>query len=277
MAKKEEKKLEIKGFVSGFEIESEYVKDPVAFSKDIYFKGKNFLREENAVQNLGLWLIAANLMMKPFPPNIHHGLMYFALGHGLVAWDAAPPPPAPGAANSALEDEYYRQELGITNFRLVNKVLHTYASHSGQIKIEIDTAIVTSPSDYPEYIGRTLRIETAGPVWEERFIIGFETGVTDYWLLDSILAGAPTGIDYYIFEPVDLDTAVMNTISTAYLEAEVLIGSDDANGAIREFAFFGGDATSVLDSGVIFNVLRHVKIDKVALTWIARRVRFEIS
>ena len=45
-------------------------------------------------------------------------------------------------------------------------------------------------------------------------------------------------------------------------KATIILGSNDANGDLREFGLFGGDATATLDSGVMFNWITHPLISK---------------
>lgn len=71
--------------------------------------------------------------------------------------------------------------------------------------------------------------------------------------------------------PVAFDDTVRKIESSCtYLEAEA------NNQAIREFALFGGNATSTLDSGLISNTIRHREIFKTSTIRLLRRVRYQL-
>jgi hypothetical protein len=59
------------------------------------------------------------------------------------------------------------------------------------------------------------------------------------------------------------------------IEVTVSIGTGDANGTMREFGLFGGQATSSLDSGSMVNWVIHDRIDKDASFELQRKVRIE--
>lgn len=55
-------------------------------------------------------------------------------------------------------------------------------------------------------------------------------------------------------------------------------GYDDANGEwIREQAIFGGDATATIDTGHIFNIIRHPRIRKENNIKIDRYIQFNLN
>lgn len=276
---KKPRNVNVVGNASGFEFDPEksgFTSIPKPFDPKLYEMRSGIWHKKNAWLNLGTWLMGALLIRYPFlPDSRNQGLTYFALGHGNPAWGASPP--GATATDKALYDEYYRQALNHSNFRVVNKELQTYVSHVGQTKIEIDGAI--SADDYGSYVGSTILVPTfAVGDYEERYIAGFETGGTNYWVYDSPLSAAPDGNDYYIFVPTAINETTIDTLKTSsycYVEIEVIVSSEDANGDIREFGFFGGWASDTLDSGLIWNSLRHDLITKASLFWLVRRIRFD--
>jgi hypothetical protein len=277
------KNTRVKGVVSGFTFdfkddgtENGSILSP--FNSSIYKNPKNIFRKTNTWLNLGNWLLGCLIMRNPAPPSfLGRGLTFFAIGEGDPLW--TPTPTSPDKTNFKLVEEYYRLPLSFENFRAVIKSEYNYISHVDLYKIEIDSAI--SPVSYNSFIGNTMQIETDDPSdFEERFIIGVEQGTTDYFILDSVLDGTPTGADYTLFVPISVNEntiSVLKDLEEAYIEMEVIISSDDANGTMREFALFGGWATLEKDSGMIWNIVRHAPVDKIPLTHILRRIRFELS
>lgn len=75
---------------------------------------------------------------------------------------------------------------------------------------------------------------------------------------------------------IDPDTGIpTGGVPTSKIEISLTILSSEANGAMREFGLFGGDATITLDSGSMVNWVTHSRIDKDETLEIQRRVRIE--
>lgn len=74
---------------------------------------------------------------------------------------------------------------------------------------------------------------------------------------------------------IDPITGVPAGTPTNKLEISVTIGYADANGTMREFGLFGGDATSTLNSGQMVNWISHARIDKTSGFEIQRTIRLE--
>lgn len=56
-----------------------------------------------------------------------------------------------------------------------------------------------------------------------------------------------------------------------------ILGENDANGDLREFGLFGGDASAAADSGIIFNWITHPLIQKDATLVIERVIDIQFS
>ena len=272
-----EKQNRVSGNVSGFDIDLKSIDKKLIypFSKDMYKNMKNTWHRKNTWLNLGNWLLVTNILKYPNPPSfLDRGISYFALGEGNPSWDGTPE--AVSENSVKLFNETYRTKLHPSNFRCVVMSEQVYDGYDDLRKIKIDSTIPTQ--NYKNYIGNTLQIKTDDASGtEERFIIGY---INDHWLLDTELNGEPTGDNYYIFIPFKIskeNVDLMKELDKVHIEVEIIISSDDANGDIREFAFFGGWATEEKDTGLICNTVRHSLIQKEPLHWISRRVRFEFS
>jgi len=82
------------------------------------------------------------------------------------------------------------------------------------------------------------------------------------------------------------DFVFLNSSSGATLSPQALssrfkvsytLGTADANGDLREFGLFGGDATSTLDSGIMFNWITHPLIQKDNTLTIQRTIDIAFS
>lgn len=78
----------------------------------------------------------------------------------------------------------------------------------------------------------------------------------------------------YIDPSTDLSTG---GVVSSKLEITVTLGTSEANGILREFGMFGGDATSTTDSGQMVNWISHSRIDKDSSLEIERKIRFEFE
>ncbi len=66
-------------------------------------------------------------------------------------------------------------------------------------------------------------------------------------------------------------------VLSSKLEITVTLATSEANGILREFGMFGGDATVTVDSGQMVNWISHARIDKDSSLEIERKVRFEFE
>lgn len=64
---------------------------------------------------------------------------------------------------------------------------------------------------------------------------------------------------------------------TRFIRVVVVFGQSEANGTLREFGMFGGDATVTLDSGQIFNWVVTSRVDKDTNMIITRTVDVEVT
>jgi len=70
-------------------------------------------------------------------------------------------------------------------------------------------------------------------------------------------------------------TGALSATQTNVIQVDVTIGTGEANGyALREFAVFGGNATVVVDSGLMVDWITHARIDKNSSISIDRSVKF---
>jgi len=65
------------------------------------------------------------------------------------------------------------------------------------------------------------------------------------------------------------------TVPTRFILITITLTTAEANGSLREFGLYGGDATATLDSGQIINWVVHPRIDKDATVTITRTVEIE--
>lgn len=80
------------------------------------------------------------------------------------------------------------------------------------------------------------------------------------------------------FEFLDGTGAVLNPQElSARIKLTRILGSNEANGDLREFGLFGGGATSALNSGVMFNWITHPLIQKDSTLAIERIVDVQFS
>ena len=75
---------------------------------------------------------------------------------------------------------------------------------------------------------------------------------------------------------LDQDYKVVST-PTNILQISHTFGADDCNGVWREFGIFGGNATAVLNSGIMVNKRHHSVITKTEEMTIERIMRFTLS
>ena len=75
---------------------------------------------------------------------------------------------------------------------------------------------------------------------------------------------------------LDQDYRVVST-PTNILQISHTFGADDCNGVWREFGIFGGNATAVLNSGIMVNKRHHSVITKTEEMTIERIMRFTLS
>lgn len=75
---------------------------------------------------------------------------------------------------------------------------------------------------------------------------------------------------------LDQDYRVVST-PTNILQISHTFGADDCNGVWREFGIFGGNATAVLNSGLMINKRHHSVITKTEEMTIERIMRFTLS
>ena len=75
---------------------------------------------------------------------------------------------------------------------------------------------------------------------------------------------------------LDQDYRVVST-PTNILQISHTFGADDCNGVWREFGIFGGNATAVLNSGIMINKRHHSVITKTEEMTIERIMRFTLS
>lgn len=75
---------------------------------------------------------------------------------------------------------------------------------------------------------------------------------------------------------LDQDYRVVS-IPTNILQISHTFGADDCNGVWREFGIFGGNATAVLNSGLMINKRHHSVITKTEEMSIERIMRFTLS
>lgn len=79
------------------------------------------------------------------------------------------------------------------------------------------------------------------------------------------------GTDSYFINP---STNLPSVTPTNKIELTVIIDYAEANGALREFGLFGGDADpGVADSGQMVNWIHHARIDKDVTIAIERKIR----
>jgi hypothetical protein len=95
---------------------------------------------------------------------------------------------------------------------------------------------------------------------------------SDTTLLDEFFRKELTeGTDSYFINP---GTNAPSVTPTNKIEMTVLLDYAEANGALREFGLFGGDALpGTLDSGQMVNWVRHARIDKDSSMAIERKIR----
>jgi hypothetical protein len=75
---------------------------------------------------------------------------------------------------------------------------------------------------------------------------------------------------------VDALGGSVSATPTRFYRLVVQLGSSEANGTLREFGIFGGDATLTFDSGSIFNHIVNSRIDKDSNMVIDRTVDIEV-
>ena len=92
--------------------------------------------------------------------------------------------------------------------------------------------------------------------------------------LTSEIGRVPISADELAF--LDQDYRVVST-PTNILQISHTFGADDCNGVWREFGIFGGNATAVLNSGIMVNKRHHSVITKTEEMTIERIMRFTLS
>lgn len=106
--------------------------------------------------------------------------------------------------------------------------------------------------------------------WDTSFPTSFDHNATT--LEDEYFRKEITeGTDSYFISPVDNSASL---VPTPKIEIVVLLETTEANGDMREFGLFGGDAIpATLDSGTMVNWIAHSKITKDSSFEIERRIR----
>lgn len=94
-----------------------------------------------------------------------------------------------------------------------------------------------------------------------------DTTLTNEIFRKGISAGEITFRDPNTF--VDIEPTPSNVI-----QVDIVLGTTEANGSLREFGIFGGDATGAADSGDMVNWVIHGRIDKDNTMTITRSIRF---
>lgn len=92
--------------------------------------------------------------------------------------------------------------------------------------------------------------------------------------LTAEIGRVPISADELAF--LDQDYKVVST-PTNILQISHTFGADDCNGVWREFGIFGGNATAVLNSGIMINKRHHSVITKTEEMTIERIMRFTLS
>lgn len=92
--------------------------------------------------------------------------------------------------------------------------------------------------------------------------------------LTAEIGRVPISADELAF--LDQDYKVVST-PTNILQISHTFGADDCNGVWREFGIFGGNATAVLNSGLMINKRHHSVITKTEEMTIERIMRFTLS
>ena len=92
--------------------------------------------------------------------------------------------------------------------------------------------------------------------------------------LTAEIGRVPISADELAF--LDQDYRVVST-PTNILQISHTFGADDCNGVWREFGIFGGNATAVLNSGIMVNKRHHSVITKTEEMTIERIMRFTLS
>lgn len=92
--------------------------------------------------------------------------------------------------------------------------------------------------------------------------------------LTAEIGRVPISADELAF--LDQDYKVVST-PTNILQISHTFGADDCNGVWREFGIFGGNATAVLNSGIMINKRHHSVITKTEEMSIERIMRFTLS
>lgn len=92
--------------------------------------------------------------------------------------------------------------------------------------------------------------------------------------LTSELGRVPISLDKVKF--LDSDYNEVST-PTNILEISHIFGTEDCNGAWREFGIFGGNATEEPNSGIMINKRHHAVITKTEEMTIERIMRFTLS
>ncbi len=144
---------------------------------------------------------------------------------------------------------------------------------------------------------RNLVVNTIGNLIAARFFGNTGGGDADdkpisYWAIGSgnpswdTVPGIPSVTDTILVaefarklitpsEMTYLDAGDLPTVSnTNKLQIILTFGTSEANGTWREFGIFGGNATAVLDTGLMINHKIHGSITKTVAIAIERTIRF---
>lgn len=195
------------------------------------------------------------------------GLSWHALGSGNPAWSS--PPPSPSVSDTALVAEFYRKRVAISHkLYLTEKSSASTVTASNNYTILDNSLTETNETDL---LGCNVLISDGDNAGEERIITGFFPGETPKRIAVSPRFTNPvlSGVSYTVFKR---SSSITNQI---LCETPFYMG--DCTGTIREQAIFGGTATSVTNSGIMCNVIRHDPIVKDEFTTIIRRIRFEFT
>lgn len=196
-------------------------------------------------------------------PRFHN--LYLAIGTGSSSWDSETPYPSKSATQ--LTGEFYR--------KLVSRIVHIQ-EYDGLASAATSTTI-TSPSFAAfstDCIGQLIEIVDGTGVGQVRQIISFNTSTNQM----TISSGATNWVvtpdttsKWRIGIPQHTATGVIDVITT-FEQNE-----GNANGTIREMGLFGADATDVLGSGQLINLINHTGITKNSTNSLTRIIRLRLE
>jgi hypothetical protein len=195
--------------------------------------------------------------------------MFLAIGSGDLSWDTARP--APSKTDTSLFAEYYRRPIDsvthITEITGYNENIGAADEIESSLFEDIDPSLL---------IGRLVEIiGDAGnpvPIGETRTITAVTDSVPFIITVDSPFTSTPTTTTKFRI-------GYVSNIPTGVVDIETTFPAEDGNafGTIREEAIFGGDATDLLNSGIMLNVIRHEPLSKQTGTSLTRVVRIRLE